>query len=85
MILSSLLPSFPPSSSTHVYAIAGTGTGGWADILKIVVQLLHRTVLPRAVSGTTKILRHANFGHMIRRFFTEFIIISNSVVARFAA
>jgi len=48
----------------------GNGAGGCTGILNNVVQLLHLTFLPRAVSGTTKMLRHFKFGHMIRKVFT---------------
>jgi hypothetical protein len=52
---------------------AGLGCGACAGILNSVVQLLHFTFFPRAVSGTTRMLRHLRFGHIIRMFFTGFI------------
>ena len=56
---------------------AGVGTGAVAGILKSVAQLLHLTFFPRAVSGTTRMLRHLRFGHMMRMFLTGFTCASS--------
>ena len=55
---------------------AGVGTGAVAGILKSVAQLLHLTFFPRAVSGTTRMLRHLRLGHIMRIVLTGPIVLS---------
>ena len=64
------LQEFQEIVPTDPVAPVGEVTGGCAGILKRVAQFEHLTFLPRAVSGTTKMLRHLRFGHMMRIFLT---------------
>lgn len=60
-------------------APAGLVAGGCDGILNRVAQLLHLTFFPRAVSGTTRMLRHFRLGHIMRIVFAGLLIIHTSV------